>query len=215
MSGTDGGGAMPRTRRRSGWFVFIAVGSVSLALAGCSGNENGAAGSAATPAATADATVTVEATPNLVDDDGRSFAISEVGFGDNGYVTLTNVTGVAASLAGLYVCVPPDCFALPDADVKAETKALVAMGDGAGLKNVVASDGGLTLAAESGEVGLYASDDVSSAQDVRAYVEWGSTPHEGTQTAVDAGLWLEGSYVNSSADATRIYRSKSAQWVPE
>jgi len=172
---------------------------------------------AGSPGASADASggVTITASPNFVDDDGRFFTIDEVGLGAEGYVTLRNFTGVSASLAGLYLCEAPDCAALPDIEVEAGATALMAMGEGSGLADPVATKVGLDLQPSGGEVGLYASDKTGEAGDIRAYIDWGSTPHEGTATAIEAGLWLEGSYVPSSASAARIFRSDTGAWVAE
>lgn len=181
--------------------------------AGANSAGNASAGSASPSPSVASTTVT--ASPNLVDDDGRFLTITEVGFGDAGYVSLSNITSVPASLTGLSVCQGSDCVQLPDTSVEGGQSAIVAVGDGTGLEDVVVDGAALDLTSTGGEVGLYAGQDVTAALDVRAYIEWGSTPHEGTAAAVEAGLWLEGSYVESSADSTRIVRGDDAMWRSE
>lgn len=183
--------------------LLMATG-LSVALAGCEGGDSSGNGNSHT--------TTISSSPRPIEDDGRFFVIDEVGFGPDGYVSLTNFTEVQGSLAGLFVCQPPKCAALPDADVSPGRTVLLAVGDGENLDGVVASDVRLGLSPVDGEVGLYASKDVEEPLDVRAYVEWGSTPHEGTPVAVAAGLWLEGSFVASSDDATRIYLTTGGEW---
>jgi len=183
--------------------LLISTG-LAVALAGCEGGDSSGNGNSHT--------TTISSSPSPIEDDGRFFVIDEVGFGPDGYVSLTNFTEAQGSLAGLFVCQPPKCAALPDADVSPGKTVLLAVGGGENLDRVVASDLRLGLSPDDGEVGLYASTDVEEPLDVRAYVEWGSTPHEGTPVAVEAGLWLEGSFVESSENATRIYRTEGGEW---
>ena len=181
-----------------------------LVVAACNGDDD----SAADDGNKSGVTVTA-GEANLVGDDGRSFSIVEVGLGADGYVVLSNFTESPASLNGLYLCQPPECVALPEVEVAAGESAVAAMGDGKGIEGEVATGLGLYLQPGDGEVGLHASEDVEDPEDIRAYIQWGSTPHDGTATAIEAGLWLDGSYVESAADATRIYRSESNEWVFE
>jgi hypothetical protein len=47
-------------------------------------------------------------------------------------------------------------------------------------------------------------------------MQWGSTPHELTGLAIDAGLWLEGGYAPTSEKATRLFRVKeTGLWLFE
>ncbi len=48
------------------------------------------------------------------------------------------------------------------------------------------------------------------------YFQWGSTPHELIQRAIDAGLCIEGGYGPSSQNATRLYKvAESGLWLFE
>lgn len=152
--------------------------------------------------------------PNRVDSGAsRYFAIDEVGLGPNGYITLLNYTDVAASLDELYLCQPPTCVDLPDVVVDPGDVARITVGDGVGLDDVALTDAPLTLRPTDGEIAIYESEDVSDAAKIRAYLEWGSTPHEATRVAIEAGLWREGSYAPSSPDATRLYQTDANLWV--
>ena len=64
-----------------------------------------------------------------------------------------------------------------------------------------------------GEVALYSSQNVNDPKAMLVYLEWGSTPHEDTQTAIDAGLWIKGSYAPSAKDATRLFRQDTGLWL--
>jgi hypothetical protein len=48
------------------------------------------------------------------------------------------------------------------------------------------------------------------------YFQWGSTPHELTQLAIEAGLWVEGGYGPSSENATRLFKvAETGLWLFE
>lgn len=157
--------------------------------------------------------VTIEGSPRSIEDHGFFFEIEAVGLGEEGYVALKNFTDVPASTEGLYLCQPPDCVGLPD-DVVAEPGEIVviAVGSGDGLEGVVMTDAALTLTPADGEVALYASEDVDNVSDIRVYVQWGLTPHTGTEVAQEAGLWGEG-WAPSSENATRLFRNEGGLWL--
>ncbi|HZD79004.1 MAG TPA: hypothetical protein VE646_03035, partial [Actinomycetota bacterium] len=148
-------------------------------------------------------------------DVGQFFSIEEIGLGPNGWVGLLNYTDAPASLDTLFLCQPPRCVELPDVLVRPGHVARVTVGDGSGLERVVMTDAPLDLAPSDGEVALYSTDDVDDADRLWAYLEWGSTPHAGTEMAIEAGLWHVGSYAPSSDDATRLYRTDDGLWVFE
>lgn len=181
--------------------MAVAGAGFGLLLTGCTSDGSGSDGDGDVTAAT------ITASPNLVADDGRFLAIKEVGFGESGYVSLHNFTDAPASLSGLHLCEPPKCVALPDSEIAPGESAVVAKDDGGESEATVLSNAALDLNPASGEIGLYASEAADSAEDLRDYLEWGSTPHEGTATAIEAGLWIEGSYLNSSPEAVRIFQT--------
>lgn len=148
---------------------------------------------------------------------GSFFAIHEVGLGPEGYVSLTNFTGVPVTTAGLYLCQGADCFALPDAEVSAGETVRVAVGDGSGLEGVIATEAAVgELRPSDGEIAIYASQEYDDPEALLVYLQWGSTPHDLTSVAVEAGLWREASYAPSSANATRLYRvEESGLWLFE
>ena len=124
---------------------------------------------------------------------GSLFAINEVGVGSNGYVALTNFTDQPANLGGLFLCQGAKCFALPDAAVAPKTTVRVAVADGTGLDRVVATGATIgELRPSDGEVALYTSRDVKDPKAMLVDLEWGSSPLDNTQTAIDSGLWING-----------------------
>lgn len=148
---------------------------------------------------------------------GTYFTINEVGLGENGYVSLTNFTDVPTSLDRLYLCQGSECFALPDVTVDAGQTVRIAIGDGGGLDGVVATQAALgELHPADGEIALFDSQNFEDPKSMKVYFQWGSTPHELTQLAIDAGLWIEGGYGPSSENATRVYKvEESGLWLFE
>ena len=143
----------------------------------------------------------------------RYFAIEEIGLGPDGYVTLINYTEAAASLDAGFLCQAEGCVDLPDAVVGPGDVARVAVGDGTGLEKVVMTGADLALTPADGEVGLYHSKDVTDESQIRAYLQWGSTPHELTPVAIKAGLWTETGYAPSAPHATRLWKTEANLWV--
>jgi hypothetical protein len=134
--------------------------------------------------------------------------------GSDGYVALTNFTDQPASLGGLFLCQGAKCFELPNVEVAPGATARVAVGNGASLDGVVATGATVgELQPSDGEIALYASKKLDDPKAILAYLEWGSTPHEDTQVAIDAGLWIKGSFAPSSDNATRIFHNEGGLWL--
>jgi hypothetical protein len=194
--------------KRTFYLLFLAV--FPIMVGACAGGNP-------TDAPSASATSTAAAPAKSASGSGTFFAINEVGLGPNGFVALTNFTDVPASLAGLYLCQGSDCFALPDAVVDAGKTARIAVGDGAGHEGVVATRATLgELRPSDGEIALVASPEVDDPGAIFVYFQWGSTPHELTQLAIDAGLWVAGGYGPSSPNATRLFKvAETGLWLFE
>ncbi len=197
-------------------FFVLILGIMMSFVAACQDQEP-AAEPVASP--TAEATASPAAVATRVNQSssaaGSFFAINEVGLGPDGYVALTNFTDVPASLAGLHICQGSKCFALPDAIIAAGETARIAVSDGAGQEGVVATGATLgELRPTDGEIALLAAPEPDNPEAMLLYYQWGSTPHELTQTAIDAGLWIAGGYGPSSQNATRLYKVEdSGLWL--
>jgi hypothetical protein len=190
--------------------VFFSLVLILLITAGCSGDDPGAN---ATAAPTPPQAVPVKITSAT----GTFFTINELGLGSNGFVALTNFTDVPASLADLYLCQGVECFELPDVVVNAGETVRIAVGDGDGHEGVVATHATLgDLRSSDGEVALYVSQELENPQEMLTYFQWGATPHDLTQIAIDAGLWVEGGYGPSSQNATRLFKdADTGLWLFE
>lgn len=140
------------------------------------------------------------------------FSIDDVGLGSDGWVTLLNFTDQPQSLLGHTLCQGDDCVDLPDTTIEPGARARVALGDGAGLSGVVVTGAALGgLEASDGEIAMYI--DEGGGDQLVNYMEWGSTPHARSDDAVAAGLWVEGAYAPTDANATRLYRQPGGLWV--
>ncbi len=146
-------------------------------------------------------------------DVSRFFAIEEVGLGSDGYVTLRNYTEATASLDTLFLCQAETCVDLPDVVVGPGEIARIALGDGTGLEDVAMTGADLVLTPADGEVAIFHSRDVTDVSEIRAYLQWGSTPHELTALAVEAGLWIATGYAPTAAHATRLWKTEANLWV--
>jgi len=198
---------------------------LSLALA-CGGSDDDASTSTATSASDAsssptesDATTPAGTRPEPSGtarpaDSTFAFEIEEVGLGSDGYVSLRNFTDVPVSLEGLFLCQPPKCLQLPVVEVNGGDVGVIAASEQTDRPNVVATWPELELTPSDGELGVYVSEDVENPNDVRSYLQWGSTPHAGTEAAVEADLWIEG-FAPSSENATRLFRDEGGLWLFE
>ncbi len=183
---------------------------------------------------TAGATTTTAAptttTTTTASGEAARFAISQVVFGENGYVAIANVGGEAGDVGGHWLCQRPNYFEVPPVTLEPGQVVWVATGDGAtldaaaaGAAAVAAADGRLgRFTAAGGEIALYASNTFSSAEDIRSYVEWGAAgglPRAGRgPVAVEAGIWQAGMFVVVPPDAigvtaTAVPASGPQDWI--
>ena len=73
------------------------------------------------------------------------------------------------------------------------------------------AEGGL---AQDGEIGLYNSNSFGSADAIVSYVEWGSSGHGRSATAVEAGIWVSGGFVPTTVDSGAILASRTPPTDP-
>lgn len=129
-------------------------------------------------------TTTVAATTTTTAVSGGILVIAAIDF-DEGTYTLRNDVDAALDLSGYFACNRPSYVELPAATLD----------PGATLD---ISTGGLSLSADDGELGVYDSQSFSSTSAIQAYVQWGSDGHGRTGTAVDAGVWTAGDFVDNA-----------------
>lgn len=181
---------------------------LALALiAGACGSDSestdttsGGADSTTTTVAATTTSTTLGVTPTTATpSDEAEFAISRVVFGDDGYVSITNVGGAAGNLEGWQLCQRPAYYAIGSVEVAPGETVHFTIGDASSLAGQVIDSGGRfgSFGADSGEIGLYVDGSFGSPSSIRSYVEWGESDHGRSSVAVEAGIW-DGRFVASS-----------------
>ena len=119
--------------------------------------------------------------------------VSAVGFGDAGYVEVRNVGDGDAALDGYWLCQFPTYHPISGTLGPSETiRFPTAETDLGSLDNA------------AGEIGLYRAESFDDPSAIVAYVEWGEAGHRRSSTAVEAGVWTEGSAVDAAGAAAIV-----------
>ena len=162
------------------------------------------------PTTTAAATTTAPATTE--GSGGAMFEITSVTFGAGPMVVITNLGDAPGSLAGHWLCQRPAYYELPDVQVGAGQSFAISLGGsvflpppGAITVEETASLGAFNPG--SGELALYSSSSFGSASDILSYVEWGTPGHGRSGTAVEAGIWVNGGFVETTDETELISRT--------
>lgn len=144
----------------------------------------------------ADATTTTIAAGSAPTGSAK-FVISRVVFGDEGYVSVSNVGDGVGNLEGWQLCQRPAYFRIGSVEVAAGETVHFATGTAPDLVGQVIESNGRfgRFGAGGGEIGLYVDNSFGSASSIRSYVEWGSSDHGRSSVAVAAGIWTEGGFV--------------------
>ncbi len=185
--------------------VAILVALVLIAAA-CGGSDSDPSATTTDPDATTG--TTAQGTTGASADDGTTttsdlgsgtaeFVISRVVFGDEGYVSITNVGGAPGNLDGWNICQRPAYYRIDSVEVAPGETVHFTDGAVAGLTGQAIDANGRfgSLQASGGEVGLYVDNSFGSAASIRSYVEWGSPGHGRSSVAVEAGIWTDGGFV--------------------
>jgi len=194
--------------RRTTTLTLLLV-AFALVAAACSSDpeaETSTTAAASTTEATAapEATATTEAPTTteapatttseaMVDPPTAIFAITEVGFGSDGYIEITNISDSDASLDGYWVCQQPAYHQLAGPVAAGESIRFAAADSRYG-----------SLDADGGAMGLYTSGDFGSSDAIVGYVAWGPSGHGRLQVAINAGVWTDGSTVDATGAALII-----------
>lgn len=198
----------------------LAILLVVIAAVACGDDDDdGASNSSATPSESGEPTGSGDPSATVIPggsgrpaDSSYVFTIAEVGLGPDGWVRLENFSSESASLKGLFLCQPPECFEMPDVEVAGGESAYIAASDENDLESVAGTWTEMALTPSDGELGIYASESTDDPDEVRSYLQWGSSPHTGTETAIEAGFWVEG-YAPSSENATRLFQNEGGLWL--
>lgn len=167
-------------------------------------------------------TIPVETAP----EGDAAFALTQVVFGDSGYVVVTNVGNGTGDVGGHWICQRPAYFAIPSTELAPGESVWVAAEDGEGL---VAAQGVVAVvpanrslgafSVTSGEAALFASSDFGDSAAIVDYVEWGSGGHGRASVAVEAGIWPDGGFVEVPEEAVAIsgpgQASTPQDWAPD
>ena len=182
-----------------------------LVLTACSSSDDAESAPSVDGSSTTTGSSDVQRQPESV---SSFFSIEEILLGPDGYVALNNFTSIPVTLDGLHLCQGGDCFSLPNEVVPAGGIAYVAVGAAPNADGLVVTGATIgDLEPSDGELALYVTDP-SNPERIITYLEWGSTPHERTVEAIEAGLWLEGSFAPSGDNAVRLYRDPdSGLWL--
>lgn len=160
-----------------------AVLSLAVVLAAC-GTPTEADPSTTSAPATPSTTTTSETTTTSTTAAGAGLlVIAAIDF-EAGNYTLRNDGDGPLDLTGYFACNRPSYAELP-AEILGPGEQIDISGDG------------LSLSADDGELGVYNSQSFGSTAAIRAYVQWGSDGHGRTGTAVDAGVWTAGEFVDN------------------
>lgn len=178
----------------------------ALLITSCGGGEAGTDATdepgttgPTTTAATTTTTAATTTTEAAVSGD-PNFVLSEIKFGSDGYVAITNQGDGAGSLDGWQLCQRPRYFRLSGELGPGETLFVTVGAPGPELAGQVLNASGKfgELDAASGEIGLYRDSSFDSSDSIVSYVEWGESGHGRSSTAAAAGLWPTGDFVDSA-----------------
>lgn len=167
-------------------------------------------------------TVATEAVP----EGDAAFAMTQVVFGDSGYVVITNVGNGTGDVGGHWLCQRPAYFEIPSTELAPGESVWVAAADGAGLVPaqgvvavVVANRSLGAFSVETGEMAMYTSNGFGDSTAIVDYVEWGSAGHGRSSVAVEAGIWPDGGFVEVPEEAVAISgaapTSGPDDWAPD
>ncbi|MCP4303924.1 MAG: hypothetical protein GY788_03390 [bacterium] len=138
-----------------------------------------------------------------------AFGLTQVVFGDGGFVVITNWGNDTGTLHGYWLCQEVSYMALPDVALAPGEQAVIGLSkspppDLAGMTATVDLGPAIgPLALDSGEVALYDAIAFDDPEHITAYVEWGEGVHSRSALAAAAGVW-EGDAVDVFDDAPSI-----------
>lgn len=154
------------------------------------------------------------------------FKITQVVFGEAGFIQITNIGNGVGDPGGHWLCQRPVYFELPSIElapgqsvwVAADRNDLQFVGNVAGVVNAGGRMGSLAVA--SGEIALYRSNDFGSPDAIVDYVEWGTAGHGRSSVAVAAGMWPSGGFVETPEGTIAIAAAvpnanDPAEWAPD
>lgn len=172
-----------------------------------------AAGTSTTSTTEAPESTTTSTTTTLATSGDAVMALTQVVFGDAGFVEITNVGTAPGDIGGHWLCQRPLYFEIPPAELAPGESIWLVAGDAGSVDTgdpriVAVIDAARAfgeLSATTGEVALYRSNTFSSAEEIVDYVEWGTSGHGRSSVAVEAGLWTAGETVAIPDNTVSIF----------
>lgn len=136
-----------------------------------------------------------------------AFTITQVVFGEEGYVEVLNYGGIPGDPGGRWLVQGPNRFELPPVTLQPDQTVWVAVGEGQAQQGAVGIDtvavvparGAIgELSRQGGEMMLGTAADPETPL---AYVAWGEGPHDHLDQSAAAGLWVPGGTVDPPFDS--------------
>lgn len=158
-------------------------------------------------------TTTLAPTTTVLPPPAAAFALTQVVFGEQGYVEVTNYGGMPGDPGGHWLCKDPHEFQIPSVDLEPGESLWVAAEEGQAQQGSVGIDTEAVIPAEgqlgafdpeSGEFGLYGEQAFDDPAEAASYVEWGESGHGCSPAAIQAGIWVEGGFVAIGPDSFGI-----------
>jgi hypothetical protein len=147
---------------------------------------------------------------------GITVAITEVAFGAEGSLTLTNHGSQPVNLRGGWLGQGLSFLQFAEVIVDPGGSVIVGVGEPTNLDNGVETGAYVgigsalgTLDAAAGEVALFRHGDFEDSEAVISYVQWGTLDGRHAKVAGAANLWDPESFVATAFDALRIISSES------
>jgi len=109
-----------------------------------------------------------------------------------GSVAILNTSNEEISTEGFWLCSQGAYVQIDPQPIAARSSILFQLDD---LGELDPADG---------ELALYRSDDFDSVDAIHSYVEWGSTGHQRSALATEAGIWVPGGFVESDASSALL-----------
>lgn len=136
-----------------------------------------------------------------------AFTITQVVFGEEGYVEVLNYGGTPGDPGGRWLVQASNQFRLPAVTLQPDDTVWVAVGEGEAQQGAVGIDtvavvpahGAIgELSRRGGEMMMGAAEDPETPL---AYVAWGEGPHDHLDQAAAAGVWEPGGTVDPPFDS--------------
>ncbi len=106
----------------------------------------------------------------------------------NGDIELANIGTASQNVASYWLCNFPAYSTISNLTIVCGGDMMLDPGE-------LLTVSGFTVDAADGEMGLYLINDYTDPNDLIDYVEWGSSGHQRSSVAVQAGIWTTGDFV--------------------